>query len=270
MRITASQIIDWTNNHAKEAQAELPRWIRKLCYQPSSTREIAFPAGDSTYRPGWDGKLFCEQGNAWVPSGASYWELGCDTDVGGKASSDYGKRTEATDPNERTQAAFVFVTPRRWLKKDAWVASKRGKGEWADVRVLDADDLEQWLEQTPAVALQFAEFLGLLGPGVESLEHYWLRWSGQCKPAISRDAFLTDRVATSEQLLALVNDGAGKRGSPATLRADSVEEAIAFATATFLGHPPLADRALVVTTVDGWRYVDANPQIRSIQPAKSG
>lgn len=262
MRITASQIIDWTNNHAKEAQAELPRWIRKLCYQPSSTREIAFPAGDSTYRPGWDGKLFCEQGNAWVPSGASYWELGCDTDAGGKASSDYGKRTEATDPNERTQAAFVFVTPRRWLKKDAWVASKRGKGEWADVRVLDADDLEQWLEQTPAVALQFAEFLGLLGPGVESLEHYWLRWSGQCKPAISRDAFLTDRVATSEQLLALVNDGAGKRGSPATLRADSVEEAIAFATATFLGHPPLADRALVVTTVDGWRYVDANPQIR--------
>lgn len=262
MRITASQIIDWTNNHAKEAQAELPRWIRKLCYQPSSTRELAFPAGDSTYRPGWDGKLFCEQGNAWVPSGASYWEIGCDVDVGGKADRECNKRTEATDPTERVRTAFVFVTPRRWLKKEAWIASRRGKGEWADVRVLDADDLEQWMEQTPAVALQFAEFLGLLGPGVESLERYWLRWSGQCKPAISRDAFLTDRVAASEQLLALANEGAGKRADPVTLRADSAEEAIAFATATFLGHQYLTDKALVVTTVDGWRYVDANPQIR--------
>lgn len=261
MRITASQIIDWTNNHAKEAQAELPRWIRKLCYQPSSTRGIAFPAGDSTYRPGWDGKLFCEQGNAWVPSGASYWEIGCDANVAGKADREYDRRTEAADPAERIRSAFVFVTPRRWLKKDDWIASRRGKREWADVRVLDADDLEQWLEQAPAVALQFAEFLGLLGPGVESLERYWLRWSGLCKPTISKDAFLTDRVAASEQLLVLANDGAGKRADPVTLRADSVEEAIAFATATFLGHPQLADRALVVTTVDGWRYVDANPQI---------
>jgi len=262
MHITASQIINWVNSHAKEAQAELPRWVRKLCYQASSTREIAFPSGDSTYRPGWDGKLFCERGNAWIPIGASYWEIGCDADVDSKASDDYLKRTKGTDPAERACVAFLFITPRRWLKKEAWLASKRDKGEWASVRVLDADDLEQWLEQTPAVALQFAEFLGLLGPGVESLERYWLRWSGQCKPAISKDAFLTDRVTASEQLLALANDEAGERADPATLRADSVEEAIAFATATFLGHPPLADRALVVTTVDGWRYVDANPQIR--------
>lgn len=262
MRITASQIIDWTNSHAKEAQAELPRWVRKLCHLAGSAREIAFPSGDSTYRPGWDGKLFCEQGNAWVPPGASYWEIGCDLDVGSKARDDYNKRIEATDPDERASASFVFVTPRRWLKKDAWIALKRSAGEWADVRVLDADDLEQWLEQTPTIALQFAEFLGLLGPGVESLDRCWRRWSGQCTPSILRDALLTDRGAASEKLLALANDVTGKMVGPITLRADSVEEATAFATATFLGHPPLADRALVVTTVDGWRYVEANPQIR--------
>lgn len=261
MRITASQIIDWTNTHAKEAQAELPRWIRRLCYQPSSTREIAFPAGDSTYRPGWDDKLFCEQGNAWVPSGASFWEIGCDADVAGKARREYTKRTEATDPAERTHAAFVFITPRRWLEKDTWIALRRGLREWADVRVLDADDLEQWLEQTPVVALQFAEFLGLLGPGVESLERYWLRWSGQCKPTISRDAFLTDRVATTEQLLAIASNGTEETTDPVTLRADSLDEAIAFTTVTYLGHSQFADRALVVIATDGWRYVEANPQI---------
>jgi len=261
MRITASQLIDWTNKHAKEAQVEWPRWIRKLCYLPSSTREIAFPAGDSTYRPGWDGRLFCEQGNAWVPSGASFWEIGCDANVGAKADRDYAKRTTETPLTDRSDGTFVFVSPRRWLKKDAWVASKRDRKEWADVRVLDADDLEQWLEQTPVVALQLAEFLGLLGPGVESLERYWLHWSCQCTPAISLDALLTDRTAAGEQLQALANSVADRRVDPVTLRTDGVEEAVAFATATFLGHPQLAERALVVTTVDGWRYVEANPQI---------
>lgn len=262
MRITASHIIDWTNNHAKEAQSELPRWVRKLCYQSGSTHEIAFPAGDSTYRPGWDGKLFCDQGNAWVPSGASCWEIGCDADVDGKANREYNKRTEAIESAERANTTFVFVTPRRWLKKDAWVTSQRSKAEWSDVKVLDADDLEHWLEQSPAVALQFAEFLGLLGTGVESLERYWLRWSGQCSPTITREAFFTDRAVTCEQLQALAREVENKDGRPVTLHADSMEEAVAFACASFLEHPELADRALVVTSVDGWRYVDANPQLR--------
>jgi hypothetical protein len=269
MRITASHIIDWVNNRAKEAQAELPRWVRKLCYQAGSTREIAFPAGDSTYRPGWDGKLFCDQGNAWVPPGASRWEMGCDADVDGKANREYNKRTKATDSAERTSTTFVFVTPRRWLKKDAWIASQRTKTEWHDIKVVDADDLEQWLEQDPAVALQFAEFLGLLGPGVESLERFWLRWSGQCNPSITREAFFTDRAATTQQLHELARDVGTKGYRLITLRADSIEEAVAFASASFLELPELADRALVVTEVEGWRYVDANPQLRIAIAASS-
>lgn len=166
MRITASHIVNWANTHAKEAQTDLPRWVRRLCFEPGATRQLSFPAGDSTYVPGWDGVLFSDLGNAWVPAGASCWEVGCDQDVPGKANRDYRKRTETTSKEDRSNCTYVFVTPRRWTKKSEWIEEQTRQGEWADVRVYDADDLEQWLEQSPAVALQFAEALGLSGGGV--------------------------------------------------------------------------------------------------------
>lgn len=104
MRVTATQIADWANT--KEAQANLPRLIRRLCFNASSTRQIAFPAGDSTYSPGWDGVLYSEQGNAWVPVGPSRWEMGCDKGITSKANGDYQKRTEQTTETERLSLTF--------------------------------------------------------------------------------------------------------------------------------------------------------------------
>jgi len=49
MRVTASHIVEWANAHAKQAQTELPRLVRRLCFLSGSTRQLAFPAGDSTY-----------------------------------------------------------------------------------------------------------------------------------------------------------------------------------------------------------------------------
>ncbi len=167
MRVTASHIVEWANTHAKEAQNELPRLVRRLCFLAGSTRQLAFPAGNSTYIPGWDGRLFSDQGNAWVPVAASCWEVGCDQQIGSKANGDYRKRTSETEVAERVKTTFVFVTPRRWSRKSSWIKTQRKQAEWADVRAYDADDLEQWLEQSPAVALRFAEELGLLGQGVK-------------------------------------------------------------------------------------------------------
>lgn len=66
MRVTSSHIVEWANTQAKQAQTELPRLVRRLCFLAGSTRQIAFPAGDSTYLPGWDGRLFSEQGNTCI------------------------------------------------------------------------------------------------------------------------------------------------------------------------------------------------------------
>nr|VFK09360.1 MAG: hypothetical protein BECKLPF1236B_GA0070989_10089 [Candidatus Kentron sp. LPFa] len=263
MKITASHIAQWADTHARQAQDQLPRLIRRLCYDPEASREISFPAGDSTYRPGWDGVLSSKKGNAWMPAGASRWEMGCDKEPTTKANGDYRKRTQATSEEERSDCTFVFVTPRRWTKKSHWIAKQRAKGEWKDVRAHDADDLEQWLEQTPAVALQFTEELALTGPGVESLSRHWDAWSGQCKPPITFEAFLTDRASARDALAEKIQSITSQPDSSPFLaiRADSVEEAAAFAVAVAMASGSSRDRTLVVTEPEGWRYVEANPQL---------
>lgn len=49
---------------------------------------------------------------------------------------------------------------------------------------------------------------------------------------------------------------------PLAIRADSAEEAAAFVVAAILAAGDLADQSLVVTDADGWRYVEANPQLK--------
>ncbi len=264
MRVTASHIINWVDTRAKEAQTNLPRWVRRLCFDAEATRQLAFPAGDSSFVPGWDGVLSCDRGNAWIPTGPSRWEIGCDQNVVGKANREYKNRTTQTSPEERLACAFVFVTPRRWTKKSEWIAEQKAKSDWADVRAYDADDLEQWLEQSPSVALQFGEELGLLGSGVESCSRHWQLWSQQCSPAITADALFMDRTEVQQDLVVKIREAlsASTAPNPLAIRADSAEEATAFTVATILMDGDLADHSLVVTDANGWRYVEANPQLK--------
>lgn len=269
MRLTASHIVSWVNTHSKEAQTNLPRWIRRLCFDAEATRQLAFPAGDSSFVPGWDGVLSSERGNAWIPGGSSRWEIGCDQDVPGKANHEYRKRTKQTSADERSDCTFVFVTPRRWTKKNEWITEQKAKDEWADIRVVDADDLEQWLEQSPSVALQFGEELGLLGSGVESCSRHWQTWSQQCAPAITADALFMDRMGVQQSLVATIRKAlsAPVAARPLAIRADSAEEAAAFVVAAILTAGDLTDQSLVVTDADGWRYVEANPQLKIVVAA---
>lgn len=271
MRITASHITAWANTEAKQAQANLPRLVRRLCFDAATTRQLSFPAGDSTYVPGWDGILSRERGDTWAPKGTSYWEIGCDKVPTAKANRDYQKRLQNTAAKDRKSATFVFITPRRWTTKAKWVSAQRNKKEWADVRAYDADDLEQWLEQTPAVALQFAEELGLIGEGVESLSRYWQSWSQQCSPSITSESFFIDRIATRDQLIEKIRGGLNSQNisPPLTIRADSAEEAAAFVVAALINFDELAGQALVVTSTTGWRFVESNQQLRIVIAARS-
>ncbi|AGZ37135.1 hypothetical protein PVLB_21780 [Pseudomonas sp. VLB120] len=49
---------------------------------------------------------------------------------------------------------------------------------------------------------------------------------------------------------------------PLVIRADSVEEAVAFTVAMVMASHDLRDTAMVVTEPQGWHYVEANPQLR--------
>lgn len=267
MRITATQINDWAKSI--EARGSLPKLVRRLIHSVGSPLKASFPAGDSTNMSGWDGELEMESGNAWVPNESSFWEFSCNVNVSTKANSDYNKRTKETPKETRLTSTFLFVTARRWGTKTRWAQLKNERNEWGNVRAYDADDLEQWLEQSSAVALRFAEELGLIGQGVESIFRYWEGWSQQSEPTILANAFLVDREKTRERLIDNLRQKI-QNGEPESysIRADSVDEATAFVCASLLDNPDLFTNSLVVTEVGGWRYVEQNPSLKIAIAAK--
>lgn len=258
--VTATEIARWAAK--TPAQADLPRLIRRLIHSAATTTELAMPAGDSVILPGFDGELHSELGNAWVPAGHSCWELSCRADVAAKANEDYAKRSAGSSPDHRGTRTYVALTARRWAGKTRWRDEKIAEGAWQDVRAYDADDLEQWLEQAPAVRLAFGEELGLSGAGVESLGAYLEKWGAQCMPRITPPALLTGRVDQAGKLIERVGRvREGTASEPLAIKADSVEEAAAFAAAAMLEQPELANVAVVVTSVEGWRFVEMNDAI---------
>ena len=265
MKITAGQIADWAAT--SEARGELPRLIRKLFHATGTITQASVPAGDSVTQSGFDGEVFSDTGNAWVPAGHSVWEMSCRGDVTQKANEDYAngldeQRRKVSLPG-RSERTYVAVTARKWSQKKKWIRGKNKNGDWREVRAYDADDLEQWLEESPAVALEFGEILGLTGTGVESLSGYWGKWSTQCNPVITPHALLAGRAGTTESLISNIRDKAeaGAR-SFLSIKADSVEEAVAFTSAYLMDNSELSTSAVVVTEIQGWRFIDKNPQIK--------
>lgn len=261
MKITAKDVEDWAET--RTAQGELPRLIRRLALQAGTVTGIAFPAGESVSRPGWDGQILSKDSDPWVPAGRSVWEVSVRSDVTPKANEDYEKRTKETDPEARLQSTLIVVTARHWSRKDRWVSERRARGDWRDVRAYDSDDLESWLEASPAIALAFAEEIGLAGTGVESLARHWRGWAAQSEPPISTSVFFSDREEVKDRLITdLRNRLAGGPGGTYAIRADSAAEAAAFVCAALLESEDLSDQACVVTTEAGWRFVECNPRLR--------
>lgn len=267
MKISAKDIERWAAT--REAQSDLPRLIRRLAVQPGTVTEIAFPAGESVSRPGWDGQILSKEGDPWVPAGRSAWEVSVERNVTTKANRDCDKRTQETDQETRQQSTLVAVTARHWARKAEWAAKRRAQGDWKDVRAYDSDDLEAWLEESPAIALAFAEEIGLSGFGIESLGRHWQSWAAQCEPAISPSAFFADRQEAKDRLLTELRKRiAGGPNGTYAIRANSAAEAAAFVCAVLLEAEDLSDLAVVVTDEAGWQFVERNPRLRVVIAAR--
>jgi hypothetical protein len=181
-----------------DARHILPQLIRKLILATNNNiTKIEFRSGEGTQFSGWDGIVNSTEANAFVPEGISGWELGVDKEVKKKIDGikgDYKKRTD--EPNGLTQkeTTFIFVTPRRWASKTTCASEKCKEEKWKDVRVYDADDLETWLEQAPAVHYWFSQLIGKMPTGdVEDLESFWQKWSTATRPPITPKLLIASR-----------------------------------------------------------------------------
>lgn len=194
--VGASQLAQWPTTRARDAQERFPELVRRLLAETPGISSISVRSGDGVALPDYDGLAEAEK-TAFLPEGHLFFEFGVDKNPTQKATADYNTRA-AQGPSEKT---FVFMTPRRWGGKQAWAQERRKQGIFADVRVLDADDLEGWLNASPAAHYWISEHLGLRPRDAQTIENWWERFSPSTSPPLPSALFTAGRGAQSGQLL---------------------------------------------------------------------
>lgn len=225
MNFKANDIEEWfsKNNHARALLAVL---LRILIHSTGrGLQKVDFPGNDDAERPGWDGFVESDSGTPWIPSGSSGWEFGVTGKVKSKAEGDFAKRVSSHDDSEKNSMTFVFVTPRRWPGKNAWVEEKKKKKLWKDVRVYDASDLEQWLEQSLAAQTWFANQTNRPSSGVRALDRCWDDWANVTIPSLHPSLFATAIETSYDKVKSFLEKDSA---DSLMVKADSVEEALAF------------------------------------------
>ncbi len=250
LQIKAREIEAWADGNIT-ARAELGAFLRRVVASTAAQlTKLDFPAFDNSQRHGWDGFTEADAATPWVPLGAAGWEFGVNENPAQKAEQDYQARL-SLKPKERKEVTFIFVTPRNWPGKDAWVASKRKKGDWKDVRAYDASDLEQWLEQSIPAQAWMAERLPLGTQGIQSLDMCWSEFASVTDPKLSKTLFRDAAEMGAHKLHAWL---AKPAQGPFTIAAESTEEALGFLAAAFEREPLASenagDRVVVVRSAE--------------------
>lgn len=221
--ITAQDLSQWAAR--RDGPAGFPELISRLIVVSCGPIALRFPADESILHAGWDGIAETSVATAFVPEGASVWELGAQRQrIERKAEDDYTKRTAEPLGVNRAETTYMFVTPHRWPLKDEWAAAKRAEGIWKDVRVLDGDSLVHWLELHAGVAEWFAVRIGRRPVGLRNLSEVWEEWSLATKHPLTPEIVGADRDEEAVQILRWLN----AEPSIMPVQAEAVDEAIAF------------------------------------------
>lgn len=285
--LSVLDIDNWANT--LPARSQLPRLLRRLALSHAEVERVEFAADEDTQIGGFDGVVVYSGTHPYLPMGHSVWELGVTSAVKGKADSDFEKRSydkpakatkgkgqkkpqAAPAPSiDRSQATFVFVTPRRWGANTSWADTQRKLGIWKDVRALNAGDLVTWLEQSPGVAVWFAGLIGKRPPGVLDAEVAWAEYAQMTRPATSPALVLGGRQQERERLLKFLSGPSDALG----VQAESQDEAVAFLMACIQDagdteRDTLLGRTVLVSTPDAFHTLVASPTPLVLVPTFSG
>lgn len=254
--ITGRDIELWASHGSKVAEEVLPELIRRLLQssrKDAALTELHMPSGDSISEHGWDGKVYAQNHHMYIPQGASAWEMGVG-EPQNKATSDYTKRTADPINVSPANAAFVFVTAQRWSESSMWLAKRAKTLKWSSMRVLDANDLADWLDLAPAVKRWFLGVLKRSQIGITDLETYWEDWRGETNPSLSSAVIIAGRE-TDKRLLQ--DSLANAATNPVFINAASKQEAVAFFAASIFDLTDeecsdILSSALVITSQDSW------------------
>jgi excisionase family DNA binding protein len=262
--VDGTQLSHWATT--RHAQDMFPELVRRLLASTPGITNASVRSGDGVAAPGWDGRAE-SSGTTYLPNGRLCLELGVGQKTKQKAQQDYEKRTADPKGARPAECCFVFITARRWSGAAEWESARRLEGIWSDVRVVDADDLEGWLQATPVVHYWISEQLGRRPRDGETLERWWARFQAQTDPPLPAALFRAGRDAECAQLAEFL---AGPPGGVIAVQASWRDEAIAFVCATI----ETADQAnassvqppLVVSARDVWDRAVAQPGRMTLLP----
>ena len=260
--------LDWYSptRESQEVIPELIYWLVKQSVPPPTVCRI--PYGDAVNQPGWDGLVEIAQDFLeYIPSGASYWEIGTGANPQNKATTDFKKRTETLSDDERAKSSFVFVTPRSSLsggwnepEQTKWRDNRKNSG-WKLIRIIDGVKLADWLRESPAVGRWMAKKLGLTGTlgGLTTPTDYWelvLAESASDDPPLPPKLFTEGRSNACEALHSVFE---GKTQS-LLLFAEGPKDVADFVAAYLLTLEPniawgYANRCLYINDEEAWRSI---------------
>ncbi len=225
----------------REAEGGLPTLVRQLIHASTERpTRIEMPGGEGVQRHGWDGVVEAPTESQFVPAGVSAWEISTHSSPPTKAEKDFNARKEGPLGLPPSEVTFIFVTSRKWDRKQEWRDEKRKLGKWKNVEVYDSSDLEACLELAPGVDVWMAERLGRRPPGVISIDDYWQSLSRLCEPRLRPDVFLASRETTATQLREFLLGTPGVLAIECRSPAEALDFAAAYLALTRADNPELA------------------------------
>lgn len=256
--IDSTDIANWAGSH--NAKGNLPWLIRKLIRATHiQITSLEAPKGDDVYIGGYDLVVNAESAGPYVPFGVSFWELGTDVAPKGKAEKDYVKRKNETKDYDPSHITYVFVTPRKWRDKEKWAKDKRDEKYWKDVQVLDAKNLEEWVELAPAIHIWFATIMGRNIEGLESLEEFWNEYSVGPDIKIPHSLLTVGR----EKQVAVVTKFYKESPDILAISANTTNEAIAFVAAVAIQNKDKTRDSIYSKTLIAKSYLSFKQIIKS-------
>lgn len=254
MFIPAKVFRDWCGRI--ECRHGLPLLIRKLIrYSVEDIKTLDIPVGNQISQPGFDGEVISNIETEYVPKGKSVWEMSCSEGHYNKAIEDFKKRNkEIFEDIDKKSTVYIHVSSKPWSRYELNNWKKETKNsEWKEVRIYDAQKLEEWLEISPAVEKWFAGQLGIPIESVETLESWWNNWCVTDEFNITPKLVLTDK----EKEIKILQENL-KNNKDIKIRANNIEESIAFLYSvidSFIGDKDyFLEKCLIIDNEESFDY----------------
>ena len=260
LRISALRLQQW--GATRRAEEELPELVSRLIRSELFTAGfIRAPGDERIIEPGPDIAVNNPaRATRHIPKGPSVWEVSTAKDVSRKATDDLSRRQLPAGWQHDT-TSIVFVTTQPWAGAKEWVFQQYPKHLWRSITVLDATDLQSWIEESLGVQLWLMDRMGLKREGFQ-----WLRVAVQdwCSVADPRPTTTLLKSSVERHFTAWREWLRSPPRKPLTIIGESKGEALLFVQALIEHQTPHAARTpiegLCVSTEEALRHLVGSQQ----------